>query len=107
MAARHAVRRASHARRRVGAGRLGARVPVAGAAHHAVPPDVAATWLESLLALDFRSAEDAPFAVAQLARRSGDRALDLDEASRRLARRSWPVPARQRSGRAESSRCRR
>src|SRR3989442_7847035 len=35
--------------------------------------------------LDFRSAEDAPFAVAQLARRSGDRALDLDDASRQLA----------------------
>jgi len=66
-------------------GRLGARVPVAGAAHHAVPPEVATAWLESLLALDFRSAEDAPFAVAQLARRSGDRALDLDESNRQLA----------------------
>jgi hypothetical protein len=60
-------------------GRLGARVPVAGAAHSVVPPDVAARWLESLLQLDFRSAEEAPFAVAQLARLSGDRARDLDE----------------------------
>ena len=66
-------------------GRLGARVPVAGAAHHAMPPEVATAWLERLLVLDFRSAEDAPFAVAQLARRSGDRALDLDESSRQLA----------------------
>ncbi len=60
-------------------GRLGARVPVAGAAHRAVPPEVAASWLDALLALDFRFTDDAPFAVAQLARRSGDRARDLDE----------------------------
>src|SRR5262249_25100894 len=55
-------------------GRLGARVPVAGAAHAAVPPEVATAWLDALLELDFRFFEDAPFAVAQLARRSGDRA---------------------------------
>ncbi len=66
-------------------GRLGARVPVAGAAHRAVPPDVATSWLEALLALDFRLAEDAPFAVAQLARMSGDRARDLDEEWRKKA----------------------
>jgi molecular chaperone DnaK (HSP70) len=66
-------------------GRLGARIPVAGAAHHTVPPEVAAAWLDTLLALDFRAAEDAPFAVAQLARRSGDRARDLDEPARRRA----------------------
>jgi molecular chaperone DnaK (HSP70) len=59
-------------------GRLGARVPVAGAAHHAVPPEVATEWLEKLLALDFRRADEAPFAVAQLARLCGDRARDLD-----------------------------
>ncbi|MGZ6125903.1 MAG: Hsp70 family protein, partial [Myxococcales bacterium] len=63
-------------------GRLGARVPVAGAAHHVVPPEVATEWLDALLALDFRAVEDAPFAVAQLARRSGDRARDLDEGAR-------------------------
>jgi hypothetical protein len=59
-------------------GRLGARVPVAGAAHHAVPPEVATEWLERLLALDFRRADEAPFAIAQLARLCGDRARDLD-----------------------------
>jgi hypothetical protein len=63
-------------------GRLGARVPVAGAAHWVVPPEVAAEWLEALLRLDFRAAEEAPFAVAQLARLSGDRSRDLDEALR-------------------------
>ena len=60
-------------------GRLGARVPVAGAAHHAVPPEAAAGWLLRLLELDFRIADEAPFAIAQLARLSGDRARDLDE----------------------------
>jgi hypothetical protein len=60
-------------------GRLGARVPVAGAAHHVVPPEAAAEWLEELLRLELRAVEEAPFAIAQLARRSGDRARDLDE----------------------------
>ncbi len=60
-------------------GRLGARVPIAGAAHHAVPPEVAAEWLTRLLELDVRAVEDAPFAIMQLARLSGDRARDLDE----------------------------
>jgi hypothetical protein len=43
---------------------------------------VAAEWLERLLSLDFRRADEAPFAVAQLARLSGDRARDLDESVR-------------------------
>jgi hypothetical protein len=43
---------------------------------------VATSWLDRLLALDFRVADEAPFAVLQLARRSGDRARDLDEAAR-------------------------
>ena len=58
-------------------GRLGARVPVAGAAHHAVAPQVAAQWLEKLLELPLGG--DVPFAVLQLARVSGDRARDLEE----------------------------
>ncbi len=66
-------------------GRLGARVPVAGAAHHVVPPAVANEWLDALLAVDGRAVEDAPFALAQLARRSGDRARDLDEDARARA----------------------
>ena len=57
-------------------GRLGARVPVAGAAHHAVPQEVAAEWVEFLLGVD---APEASFALAELARLSGDRARDLPE----------------------------
>ena len=60
-------------------GRLGARVPVAGAAHQAVPAEVAAGWLDVLLGLDLQANAEAPFAIAQLARLSGDRARDLDD----------------------------
>ena len=75
-------------------GRLGARVPVARAAQSVVPPEVAAEWLERLLALDFRAGDDAPFALAQLARLSGDRSRDLDEALRlRVAERLGRVHA--------------
>jgi len=66
-------------------GRLGARVPVAGAAHHVVPPEIAADWLQFLLEMDLRANAEASFAVAQLARLSGDRARDLDEELRARA----------------------
>ena len=78
-------------------GRLGARVPVAGAAHHTVPQEVAASWVEFLLGID---APEASFALAQLARLSGDRARDLpDDLRERVAatlerRRSPPEWAR-------------
>ena len=69
-------------------GRLGARVPVAGAAHAVVEPGAASAWLEQLMALDFHLAEEAPFAIAQLARLSGDRSRDLpDELRLRAAAR--------------------
>jgi len=58
-------------------GRLGARVPFYGSAHTVVPPDVAERWLHACLAVDFRKIEHAPFAVALLARKSGDRARDV------------------------------
>lgn len=58
-------------------GRLGARVPLYGSAHHVVPPETAEVWLQVLLALDWKQVEPAAFAAAQLARCSGDRARDL------------------------------
>jgi hypothetical protein len=63
-------------------GRLGARVPLYGSAHLAVPPEQAAEWLSVLLAGPARNAEGALFAAVQLARLSGDRARDLEEAVR-------------------------
>jgi len=64
-------------------GRLGARVPLYGPANAVVPPEKAARWARALLDRPFapgRETADAVFALAQIARVSGDRARDLDEA---------------------------
>ncbi|MBX3270470.1 MAG: hsp70 family protein [Sandaracinaceae bacterium] len=63
-------------------GRIGARVPFYGSAHEVVPRDVAAGWLEQVLAADWRESENAAFAATVLARMSGDRERDLDDALR-------------------------
>ncbi len=63
-------------------GRLGARVPVHGATHRVIPSDQAEAWVAVLLALDATKHDGAPFALAQLARKTGDRSRDLDEAVR-------------------------
>ena len=59
-------------------GRIGARVPFAASAHLAVPPDTAAGWARRLLASPAPRAALA-FPLAQLGRRSGDRARDLPD----------------------------
>lgn len=58
-------------------GRLGARVPFHASAHCVVPPETAATWLDALLALDWKRTDGAAAAAANIARLSGDRARDL------------------------------
>lgn len=58
-------------------GRLGARVPVHGAAHRVVTADVAELWIEALLKLDPTRHDGAAFALTLLARRTGDRARDV------------------------------
>ncbi|WP_179404552.1 Hsp70 family protein [Burkholderia guangdongensis] len=58
-------------------GRIGARLPFYGSAHEVVPPDVAARWLDAILALDWKKVEPAMFAAAQIARMTGDRSRDL------------------------------
>jgi hypothetical protein len=76
-------------------GRLGARVPFHGPAHLVVPPAAAAGWAERLLALGAPGAELA-FPLAQLARRSGDRARDVDDDVRAriaAALAAWGAPA--------------
>ncbi|BDG05315.1 Hsp70 family protein [Anaeromyxobacter oryzae] len=62
-------------------GRLGARVPFHASAHLAVPPATAEAWIARLLALG-APAPALAFPLAQLARRSGDRARDVDDATR-------------------------
>lgn len=63
-------------------GRIGARVPLYGSAHNVVSRSTAATWLDAVLALDWKQVEPAALAAVQLARASGDRARDLDDARR-------------------------
>jgi hypothetical protein len=62
-------------------GRLGARVPFHGSGHACVPAPVAEGWIARLLATGAPPGA-LTFPLAQLARRSGDRARDVDEASR-------------------------
>jgi hypothetical protein len=60
-------------------GRLGARQLIHGSSHKTVNAEQAALWLTLLLDLDLRKVEGGPFAAAQLARMTGDRARDLDD----------------------------
>jgi molecular chaperone DnaK (HSP70) len=65
--------------------RLGARAPVYGPLNCVVARDTAAAWVEGLLRADWPRPEAYAFAVAQLARATGDRARDLDPALRERA----------------------
>jgi molecular chaperone DnaK (HSP70) len=66
-------------------GRLGARVPLYGPLNTVVAPEVAARWIEALVADSKPTDPMLAFAVIQLARRTGDRYRDVNEASRQLA----------------------
>src|SRR5439155_357070 len=80
--------------------RLGARVPVYGPLNCVVPRDAAAAWGERLLAVDWPRAEAYAFALAQIARATGDRERDLDAALReRIARRLESAPHGERAAR--------
>jgi len=72
-------------------GRVGARVPFGGERTNVVPPAVAETWVRRLLALDLEQAEGASFALASIARMTGDPELDVakslrDDVADRLAK---------------------
>ena len=66
-------------------GRLGARVPLYGSSHQTVPPEPAAAWLTLLLDAGLPRVDGAAFAVAQIARLTGDRTRDLDDTIRARA----------------------
>jgi molecular chaperone DnaK (HSP70) len=81
-------------------GRLGGRAPLYGPADTVVPAEVAGLWLDRLLALDWKAPEKMAFPAAQLGRRTGDRARDLDDGTRaRLAARLRSFPAGERTAR--------
>ncbi|MFH0907352.1 MAG: Hsp70 family protein [bacterium] len=63
-------------------GRLGARVPMYGSGHKTVPAAQAERWLALLLSSALRSVDGVSFAAAQIARLTGDRTRDLDDALR-------------------------
>ncbi len=63
-------------------GRIGARVPLYGSAHSVVGRASAEAWLGAVLALDWKAVEPAALAAMQLARASGDRQRDVDDALR-------------------------
>ena len=66
--------------------RIGARVPLYGPLNAVVPPSQVKEWIQPLLAGDWPEPDKVAFPLAQLGRRTGDRARDLDDATRaRLA----------------------
>ena len=62
-------------------GRLGARQPLYASVHHVLPAATAQNWLVQIatIAPDWARHEAAAFAVAQIARATGDRARDLPD----------------------------
>ncbi|MHC1763637.1 MAG: Hsp70 family protein [Verrucomicrobiia bacterium] len=68
-----------------GLGRLGARTPIYGSIHKVVTSAKSAEWLVLLLTPHMAKAEGALFAIAQLARLTGDRARDIDDSLRQQA----------------------
>jgi len=66
--------------------RLGARVPLYGPLNAVIAPARISDWLTQLCAWDWPEPDKAAFPLAQLGRRTGDRARDVDDAVRaRLA----------------------
>ncbi|WP_349431539.1 Hsp70 family protein [Methylomarinum sp. Ch1-1] len=63
-------------------GRIGSRVPFHGGSHNVVPADVVQLWLEQVLTVDWKKVPQAGFAATMIARMSGDRARDIDDAMR-------------------------
>jgi hypothetical protein len=68
--------------------RLAARAPIYGPLNCVVPPATATAWAEGLLRAEWTRPEPTAFALAQLARATGDRARDLEPDLReKIARR--------------------
>jgi hypothetical protein len=63
-------------------GRLGARAPLYGSIHQVIPPQQVTHWITRLLEPPVLRLEGTLFALAQLARLTGDRSRDLDETTR-------------------------
>jgi len=64
-------------------GRIGARIPFHGSGHNVIPAGVIGNWLQEILAEDWKKTPQAGFAATLISRMSGDRARDIDEATRK------------------------
>jgi hypothetical protein len=64
-------------------GRLGARVPAYASVHHVVSPGVAERWIDHLMREKWDSVPTAIAAAVALARKTGDRARDVSDATTR------------------------
>jgi hypothetical protein len=62
--------------------RVGARVPLYGPLDAVVPPSKVSAWIAQLAGWDWPEPDKTAFPLAQLGRRTGDRARDLDDATR-------------------------
>jgi hypothetical protein len=62
--------------------RIGARVPLYGPLNLVVPPREVQGWLATIVAYDWPEPDKAAFPLAQLGRKTGDRARDIDDATR-------------------------
>jgi hypothetical protein len=81
-------------------GRIGERVPLYGPLNAIVPAQRANEWLKTLLDLDWPDPDKAAFPMAQLGRKTGDRARDIDETLRpKLSQRLRSTPGGERSAR--------
>ncbi|MYN04364.1 Hsp70 family protein [Pseudoduganella sp. DS3] len=85
-------------------GRVGARRPFHGSAHDVAPVEAVEQWLQAVMQLDWRKVEPAGFAAAHLARMTGDRSRDINDALRAEVQRrlesagappSWPAMVRE------------
>ena len=63
-------------------GRIASRVPFHGSSHNVIAAETVAVWLQQVLKVDWKKVPQAGFAATLMARMSGDRARDLDEAVR-------------------------
>jgi hypothetical protein len=62
--------------------RIGARVPLYGPLNAVVPPSHVKNWIAPILTGGWPEPDKVAFPLAQLGRRTGDRARDLDDATR-------------------------
>ena len=80
--------------------RVGARAPIYGPLNCVVPSATVAAWTERLLRGEWPRPEATAFALAQIARATGDRARDLEPALReRVATRLATTPQGERAAR--------